>query len=92
MKELKDQVVTSFGAGREAARKEFAQRPPWVIPVLVVVSILTGRISDALLARHTSFNAIERYGISIIVVTVAGYVFLNLLRMLAKVRRGSIES
>jgi hypothetical protein len=90
MNELKDQVVTSFRAGQEAVRTDFERRPPWVMPALVVVFIVAGRISDTLLARHTSFNVIERYGISIIVAVAVGVVFLNALRMLPK--RGSTQT
>lgn len=90
MKELKDQVVTSFEAGREAGRKDFETRPPWVLPILVLVFIVVGRVSGTFLSRHTSLNAIERYGISIVVTIAAGVVFMNALRVLPK--RGSSQS
>jgi hypothetical protein len=90
MNELKDQVVTSFEAGQEAARKHFEHRRPWVMFALVLVFIVVGRVSDTLLARHTSFNAIERYGISIVIVIFAGCFFLNAMRLLVK--RGSTKN
>ena len=57
---------------------------------LVLVFIVVGRVSDTFLVRRTSFDAIERYGISIIAAVAVGVIFLNALRMLPK--RGSTQS
>jgi len=57
-------------------------------PVLVVLWIVSGSVSNRLLAEHTSLTVMERYGISIVVVVLAGFIFSTIFKRLGKSRLG----
>ena len=85
---MKDEFLSSYQAGKAAAKRDAEGRPPWVMPILVVVSIVSGSVSNRLLAQYTSVTVIARYAICIGVVFVAGFIFSTLFKALGKSRLG----
>jgi len=85
--EIKDQFREGYTAGCEAYEQHSTRTPFWDRPIVYAVLIASARLTDGLLARHSSLDWVWRFAISIVVaclLAVPCSLFMDWLRKLSR--------